>query len=395
MNSGTTGQRIVIVVSIGWAAGVFLIVLGALFPSAPLLGLLGTVLESFLSLHILILGVIGVLLAATAWQLGSRRGAAIATTLAALAVIGALVPLLSLTRAASRYGAPISWSDHLRITAPGVTARPNATVRFATIDGKDLYADIYLPARSGGGLSAPVLMMHPGGYIKGERSMGGDWDRWLAERGYTVFDVDYRLAPPVTWKLAAEDAACAASWIAANADTYHVDPERMLAAGQSAGAGLALQLAYGLGEGVVQSSCGGTAPQPKAVFAIYPPDDFALGWNKDTKLGPITARKLLTAYLGGSPEEFPERYRAVSATFHVRAGLPPIFIAAGDNDHLVPYEGHVEFARRLDTAGVPNELVTIPYADHGFDVAWGSIGGQIVRHAAGEFLQKYLPSSGQ
>ena len=112
-------------------------------------------------------------------------------------------------------------------------------------------------------------------------------------------------------------------------------------------------------------------------------------------MGPITARKLLTAYLGGSPEEFPERYHAVSATFHVRAGLPPIFIAAGDNDHLVPYEGHVEFVRKLDAAGVPNEFVTIPYADHGFDVAWGSIGGQITRHAAGEFLQKYLQSDGQ
>lgn len=225
--------------------------------------------------------------------------------------------------------------------------------------------------------------------------MGANWDRWFAERGYTVFDVDYRLAPPVAWKLAVEDAACAASWIAANANTYHIDSTRMLAAGQSAGAGLALQLAYGLGEGMVQSSCGGTAPQPKAVFAIYPPDDFALGWNKDTKLGPITARKLLTAYLGGSPEEFPERYRVVSATFHVRAGLPPIFIAAGDNNHLVPYEGHDEFVRKLVAAGVPNKMVTIPYADHGFDVGWGSIGGQITRHAAGEFLSKYLPSGGQ
>lgn len=359
----------------------------------PLLGLIGTIFESFLSLHIVVLGVIGVLLVAAAWRLGNRRSATMAAILAALAVLGALIPLLSLTRAARKYGTPISWPDHLRITAPGDPARPTATVRFATIDGKDLYADIYLPARSGGGLSAPVLMMHPGGYVKGERSMGADWDRWLAERGYTVFDVDYRLAPPVTWRLAVEDAACAASWIASNAGTYHIDPERVLAAGQSAGAGLALQLAYGLNEGMVQSSCGGTVPQPKAVFAIYPPDDFALGWNKDTQLGPITARKLLTAYLGGSPEEFSERYRAVSATFHVRAGLPPIFIAAGDNDHLVPYEGHVEFVRKLDAAGVPNELVTIPYADHGFDVAWGSIGGQITRHVAGEFLQKYLPSA--
>jgi hypothetical protein len=119
VNSATTGRRIVTVVAMVWVAGIFLIVVGALFPSAPLLGLLGTIFESFLSLHILFLGVIGALLGAAAWQLGSRRGAAVAVTLAALALIGALVPLLSLTRAAKRYGAPISLWDHLRITAPG------------------------------------------------------------------------------------------------------------------------------------------------------------------------------------------------------------------------------------------------------------------------------------
>jgi len=117
---------------------------------------------------------IGVLLAYAAWRLGSRRSAAVAAMLAALATIGALVPLLSLTRVARQYGVPISWLDHVRITAPGAKMGPNATVRFATISGKDLCADIYFPAASRDGLSVPVLMMHSGGYVKGERSMGAD-----------------------------------------------------------------------------------------------------------------------------------------------------------------------------------------------------------------------------
>jgi acetyl esterase len=107
VNSGTTERRIVTVVALVWAAGVFPIILGALFPSMPLLGLLGTVAESFLSLHIVILGVIGVLLAGAAWQLGSRRGAAMAAALATLAVVRALAPLLSLTRAARTHSTPI------------------------------------------------------------------------------------------------------------------------------------------------------------------------------------------------------------------------------------------------------------------------------------------------
>jgi dipeptidyl aminopeptidase/acylaminoacyl peptidase len=65
---------------------------------------------------------------------------------------------------------------------------------------------------------------------------------------------------------------------------------------------------------------------------------------------------------------------------------------AGEHDHLVPYEGHVAFVRKLNAAGVPSEFVTIPFSDHGFDIAWGSIGAQIARHMMGEFLLRYLPS---
>ena len=73
----------------------------------------------------------------------------------------------------------------------------------------------------------------------------------------------------------------------------------MLIAGQSAGGGLAMQVAYGLGDGTVTSSCGGASTQPKAVFALYPPDDFAMAWNLDMGLGPVGARVFNTGYLGG------------------------------------------------------------------------------------------------
>jgi acetyl esterase/lipase len=266
---------------------------------------------------------------------------------------------------------------------------------YATVDGKNLYADVYLPANPGAaaGKSAPVLMMHGGGYVRGDRSMARNWDRWFTARGYTVFDIDYRLAPPPTWNQAAQDAACAMAWIGAHAHEYHVDADRMLLTGQSAGAGLALQVAYGLGDGTVQSSCGGTVPQPKAVFALYPPDDFALGWNMRGRLGPAGARKFLRAYIGGSPQEYPERYRAVSAIFHVRAGLPPTLIAAGEPDHLVPFAGHLELVAELNQAGVANQLVATPYSEHAYDVIWGSLSGQITRHVLDQFLIQYLPAA--
>jgi acetyl esterase/lipase len=361
------------------AVPVFLFILGALFPYLPLIGVVGTLVESFFSLH-LVLAAPG-------------RVANFAVVCALLATLGSIIPLIALMRTASRHGAQISWLDHLHVTARFASTPPDSTLLYATVGGKNLYADVYLPSATSAAKSAPVLVMHGGGYISGHRSMMRVWDRWFTARGYTVFDIDYRLAPPPTWNQAAQDAACAMVWIAANAERFHVDANRMLVAGQSAGAGLALQLAYGIGDGTVKSSCGGEPPQPKAVFALYPPDDFALGWNMKTRIGLSTARKFLTAYVGGSPEEFPERYRAISAVYHVRPGLPPMLIAAGKPDHLVPFAGHVELIDQLNRDGVLNAFLTIPYSEHAYDILWGSLGGQITRQVPEDFLQEHLPAT--
>jgi acetyl esterase/lipase len=385
---------------------VFAIVLGALFPPIRLMAVIGTLFESFFTVHVFLAGLVATALANWSRQLGGRRATTIILWLAIAATAGAAVPIIALACAAHHYRAPISWTAHLRVAAPGPRAMPDQTQLFATVDGKNLYLDVYLPASaasSGTGadtatLSAPVVMIHGGGYSRGERSDGRNWDRWLSARGYAVFDVDYRLDPPVTWNLAAPDVACAVAWVAAHASDYHISPGRMLITGQSAGGGLAMQVAYGLGDGTVTSDCGGTVPQPKAVFALYPPEDFAMAWNLDTGIAPASARVLNTGYIGGSPEQFPERYRMVSPVFHVRPGLPPTLIAAGAHDHLVPFSGHIEIVEKLEAVGLPNvvgapyALLSLPYGEHAYDLAWGGLGAQITRKVLADFLARYLPA---
>jgi acetyl esterase len=392
-SSARNAPHFLSVTAVVWNVAVLLIIVGALFPRLLLLGVIGTVLESFFSLHLVLAALAGLLLALLLGRRDATRATNIALACAILATLGSLVPLIALTRTASHCGVDISWFDHLRVISRFKAAPPDQTMLYATVDGKNLYADVYLPSPSPATKSAPVLVMHGGGYIGGHRSMMRHWDRWFTARGYTVFDIDYRLAPPPTWNEAAQDGACATVWIAANADKYHVDANRMLVAGQSAGGGLALQLAYGLGDGTGKSGCGGAPPPPKAVFALYPPDDFALGWNLKTRIGLSTARKFLGAYVGGSPEEFPDRYRAISAVFHVRPGLPPMLIAAGEPDHLVPFAAHLNLVDELNRDGVPNVFLALPYNDHAYDVVWGSLGGQITRRVLEDFLQKYLPAT--
>jgi len=396
----TWGRRLATFLAVVVTLPVVVIVIGALFPPIRLIAAIGCLFESFLTVHVFLAGVAAIALAVWARQLGGRRATTIILCAAIAATVGATIPILALSRTANRYGASISWTAHLRVAAPGPRAKPDQTQLFATVDGKNLYLDIYLPAQFAEGsstgtaaaLSAPAVMIHGGGYSMGERSDGRNWDRWLAARGYTVFDVDYRLDPPVTWNLAAPDVACAMVWIVSHANDYHVSPNRMLITGQSAGGGLAMQVAYGLGDGSVASDCGGTAPQPKAVFALYPPEDFAMAWNLDMGIPPVGARWLNTGYLGGSPEQFPDRYRVTSPVFHVRPGLPPTLIAAGALDHLVPFGGHTEIVEKLNAAGVPNALLSVPYGEHAYDLAWGDLGAQITRKVLADFLERYLPA---
>jgi acetyl esterase len=370
-----------------------LIVTGVLLPGIPFLGTLGTLCASFLSLHIVLAALAASLLALAVWWV--RRGKVAATTavLSALVALAAIIPLYALVAAAHREGASVSWGQHLHLTAIGPASLPDETELYGTVGGQKLYADIYLPDRQVHPSPWPmVFMMHGGGFVRGSRSDGRNWDRWFAQRGYAVFDVDYRLSPPVGWNRAAPDVACAMAWAQSQAERLHINPNRSLIVGQSAGASLALQVAYGLGDGTFESSCGGSVHEPDAVFALYPAEDFGLLWTDERRVGPLDTRDVNNTYIGGPPAQFPDRYRAVSPLAHVRAGLPPTFIAYGEQDHLIPTSGHRPMAAKLTQAGVPNVLLVVPYSDHGYDAFWGSIGGQITRHVLSAFLSQHFPA---
>jgi acetyl esterase len=385
-------RRLLTTLAVVFTALASLIVYGALLPGIPVVGAFGTLCESFFSLHIVLLALAGLGVSLGARRLGGRGTVRVTAVLSAVAALGAIVPIYSLLQTAHHYEAPISWLEHLHVTALGAEAVPTETQRYASFDDKALYVDIYLPDRRTHPSPSPsVFMVHGGGFTIGDRSQARNWDRWLAQRGYAVFDVDYRLAPPVSWNLAAQDVACAMVWVQAHARTYHLMADHVLIAGESAGGSVALQVGYGLGDGTVVSSCGGSVSQPVAVLAMYPVDDFDLAWNENLKLGPIALRETYVTYIGGSPTQFPDRYRAVSAIPHVRHGLPPTFIGYGEHDHVIPVLGHIELAGKLTAAGVANSVLAMPYGEHGYEVFWGSIGAQITRHVVSDFLSRYFP----
>jgi acetyl esterase/lipase len=77
-----------------------------------------------------------------------------------------------------------------------------------------------------------------------------------------------------------------------------------------------------------------------------------------------TAKRLVRTFVGGTPEEFPERYAAVNATAQLSPASPPALLVYGPNDWLVPSQGPLTYALRSRQLGVEVRDVSIPWTGH-------------------------------
>lgn len=88
-----------------------------------------------------------------------------------------------------------------------------------------------------------VVYVHGGAFQYLSRRTHRHMAMVFALEGWTVFNLDYRLAPMHPYPACLEDVAAGLSWIAAHADALGVDPNRLIIAGESAGAHIAVSMA--------------------------------------------------------------------------------------------------------------------------------------------------------
>src|SRR5262245_24210875 len=95
-----------------------------------------------------------------------------------------------------------------------------------------------------------VIFIHGGGWVQGTKE--GSMLRALPyiAMGYSVVNVEYRLANVSLAPAAIEDCRCALRWVVAHAKDYNIDPDRLIVAGESAGGHLAMKT------GMIPSSAG-------------------------------------------------------------------------------------------------------------------------------------------
>jgi acetyl esterase/lipase len=325
---------------------------------------------------------------------GSPFVAAVTGLLAVSAIALGMIPLLQARQLASARGLPLDFKRYLHAQldteGPG---QPDRTVPFATVEGGQVLSlDVYLPEPRPATPSRPVLVIHGGFWQLGRRGEASMQSRHLADLGFTVFDVEYRLAPQPNWQSAVGDVKCAIGWVKQHASSpeWNVDPAKVTLLGRSAGAHLALMAAYTAGDPDLPPTC--AAPDAAAdtgvasVISLYGPTDLAWAYAHPGNLHATDSPAKLRAFLGDAPEREPDRYRALSPTERVTAKAPRTLLVQGGRDQFVTPDQMERLASRLAAAGVPHDTLAIPYAQHAFDFVPGSFSSQILEATLRKFL---------
>lgn len=305
---------------------------------------------------------------AAAWKVGGQaRYASLA--LSVLATVLCFLPIVQYPR-----GVPLS----LTTLMFGVTideSRVTRSLRFAEPGGVPLTVDIYHSLHPGP--SPIVVQIYGGAWQRGSPGDDAVFARHLASRGYVVFAIDYRHAPEWKWPAQRDDVRLALAWVRAHAQEYGGDVKKLALFGRSAGAQLAMLTAL-------------QDPDVSAVVSYYGPVDLARGWREPPQPDPIGSRGVLEAYIGGTPDQMPERYREASPITYVSAKAPRSLLIYGSRDHVVMARYGRQLNEALRAAGASSELIEIPWAEHAFDAIPGGLSGQVALHHTERFLADVL-----
>jgi acetyl esterase len=325
------------------------------------------------------------------WRASHSRAGLLITTIAVAATGGASVTVARMLAEFHNHDVPVNLVRSFGIRLlPGW--RPDDDLVYGTWQDQALHLLVYKPRAATPGESAPILLyIHGGGFSLGDRFESGTNLRWFADRGWLALSIDYTLSSVDRhlWDTTTSQVACAMAWTAANAARLGGDPARISLLGSSAGGNLAINAAYLANAGRLESSCGGTVPRVSAVSALYPPVDLAAAWVSQVPAISDMARRFNTYYVGGSPEQFPDRYQFVASATHINAAAPPTLIIFGANDHLVPPDATDRFVQQARNAGIDIEGVRFPYGDHAFNLNQYGIGNQFYLGMTDRFLRAH------
>ena len=244
-------------------------------------------------------------------------------------------------------------------------ARTHTDLTYATVDGKDLGLDLYLPA----GVPAPALVVwvHGGAWRSGTKAKP---PMLFVEGGMAMASLDFRQSGEARFPANVHDIKAAIRFLRAKASQYGYRSDRIAIAGSSSGGHLAVLVGVSNGQKELEGTVGGFLNQSSDVAAIV---DYFGASNLTTILAQSTPhglsvrRPALELLLGALPDAEPSLARLASPVTHVDRSDPPLLIFHGDQDPQMPINQSHELQGAYEKAGLDVFFDVVHGAAHGGD----------------------------
>ncbi|WP_236141987.1 alpha/beta hydrolase [Nostoc sp. CMAA1605] len=256
----------------------------------------------------------------------------------------------------------LNWEQAFANTTLQVKQQKNyaleRNITYETVNSHQLTLDVYKNPKSG--LRPTLMVIHGGGWIKGKKEDELFFKPYF-DWGFSVVNIEYRLANVALAPAAVEDAVCALNWVMSNASKYNFDTKKIVLTGFSAGGHLALTT--GMMPDVTKFNQNCPESQQTKVAAI-------VNWSGITDVNDLLVGRnqkyFAVQWFGNrnSPREM-EIARNVSPINFVRRNLPPILTIHGEKDNFVPYGHAIRLHQALRHVGTVNQLFTVKGAEHG------------------------------
>lgn len=177
----------------------------------------------------------------------------------------------------------------------------------------------------------PVIVnIHGGAWVYGSKEIYKFYCMSLAQRGFTVVNINYRLAPENVFPSALEDVNEVLKFISENGSRYCMDSDRVVIVGDSAGAQIASHYAAVF-----------TNPDFAALYDFELPDVKikALGLNcgiyDAASMSGADLDDLFMCYAGVLNNEIsPEKAEQLNVLKYIGSSFPPSFVMTAEHDFL-------------------------------------------------------------
>lgn len=220
--------------------------------------------------------------------------------------------------------------------------------------------DIFYP-ETGEGPFPVFVEVHGGGFYFGQKK-SVEFEPFLAgrEKGFACVSLGYTLSPKAHFPLAVEEIKSAIRFLRKNAEKYHLDPDKIVLWGGSAGAYLAGLAANSCDTGYLEKDLSGNdeiSAKPNVLLLWYGCYDNTVGdknWIYQNFFGVDDLSSIKDIMDRANPIE------------NITEKACPTMIQHGLADEVVSYKQSERYYRKLLEAGLKNQsrLELVPECDH-------------------------------